>query len=335
MKTGVLIVGLGQIGMGYDLELDPSLYVFSHARAFAEHPAFQLMAAVDPDANRREIFTNTYRCPAYPDIESALALHQPDLVVIATPTPMHGETLQAVLRRSSPKLILCEKPLSYDAEEGRAMVEACAEKGVSLHVNYFRRSVPGVIEIKRRLGSGAISTPVKGVVWYSKGFLHNGSHFFNLLEYWLGPMQGAVVLNTGRLRDAIDPEPDVQVKFANGEAIFLAAWEEKFSHHSVELLAQNGRLRYERGGESIAWQAVASDDVLNDYRVLSGQEQAIESGMSRYQWHVVDQLARSLAGDSSELCSGNAALATLRSMRSIVALTLANQGSGPLPNDQS
>ena len=25
-------------------------------------------------------------------------------------------------------------------------------------------------------------TPVKGVVWYSGGFLHNGSHFFNLLE---------------------------------------------------------------------------------------------------------------------------------------------------------
>ena len=28
--------------------------------------------------------------------------------------------------------------------------------------------------------------PIKGVCWYSKGLLNNGSHFINLLEFWLG-----------------------------------------------------------------------------------------------------------------------------------------------------
>lgn len=321
MSVGVLIVGLGQIGMGYDLGLDPAKYVYSHARAFSQHPDFHLVAAVDPAPHQRQTFVQTYQCPVYTDIETALGQHQPGLVVIATPTQLHKETLQKVLNQSQPRVVLCEKPLSYDAEEGRFMVQACAEKGVSLYVNYMRRSAPGVIEVKRLLDSGEIGVPVKGVAWYSKGFLHNGSHFFNLLEYWLGPMQSATVINRGRLWDQIDSEPDVHVKFENGEVVFLAAWEEAFSHYTVELLSRSGRLRCEQGCEIIQWQPAVTNAVLNGYQMLSMQPQTIESGMSRYQWHVVDQLAHSMKEERSELCGGREALVTLGSMKDIVSLS--------------
>ena len=163
MSVGVLIVGLGQIGMGYDLGLDPAQYVYSHARAFSQHPDFHLVAAVDPDPQKRQIFVQSYQCPAYAEIETALGLHQPGLVVIATPTPLHKETLQSVLDQSHPEVVLCEKPLSYDPEEGRLMLTACAEKGTSLFVNYIRRSLPGVVEVKRRLDAGEFGVPVKEI----------------------------------------------------------------------------------------------------------------------------------------------------------------------------
>ncbi|MFN3569201.1 MAG: Gfo/Idh/MocA family protein, partial [Polaromonas sp.] len=245
MSLGVLIVGLGQIGMGYDLGLDPVRYVQSHARAFSQHPAFHLVGAVDPDPQRREVFAQTCHSPAYADLETALGLHQPGVVVIATPTPTHKDTLLTVLSLARPQVILCEKPLAYGTEEGRFMVNACLEKGVALYVNYMRRSVPGFIEIKRLLDAGEIKGPVKGVTWYSKGLLHNGSHFFNLMEYWLGPVQTASVLKKGRTWGADDFEPDVHVVFAKGEMVFLAAWEEAFSHYTVELLSPSGRLRCE------------------------------------------------------------------------------------------
>ena len=321
MSLGVLIVGLGRIGMEYDLDLDPVQYVYSHARAFSQHADFHLAAAVDPDLQKRQTFVQSYHCPAYADIETALDRHQPGLVVIATPTPRHKETLEKVLNKSRPKVVLCEKPLSYDLEDGRFMVKACAEKGISLYVNYIRRSAPGAIEVKRLLDSGTIKVPVKGVAWYSKGFLHNGSHFFNLMEYWLGPMQGATMINRGRLWGEADSEPDVHVKFENGEVMFLAAWEEAFSHYTVELLSCSGRLRCEQGGEVIQWQPTMPDAVLNDYRALSAQLQTIESGMSRYQWHVVDQLGRSINDERSELCSGSNALVTLCAMEEIVSLS--------------
>jgi predicted dehydrogenase len=318
MNFGVVIVGLGQIGIGYDLHLDPNGHVYSHARAFKLHSNFQLMAGVDPEAKRRKDFEQAYQCPAYADIDAALRNHQPDLVVIAVPTPFHGKTLQQVLAQSCPKAVLCEKPLSYDMEEAREMVRACAAKGIGLYVNYMRRSDPGSIEIKRRIDTGEIGAPVKGVVWYSKGFLHNGSHFFNLMEYWLGPMLTAEVLAPGRLWDGVDPEPDVRVTFTKGTMVFLAAWEEAYSHYTVELLAPNGRLRYEQGGEVIYWQTVQSDPNFTDYTVLSAQSQSIASGMDRYQWHVAEQLAGALVGGNGHLCSGDQALATLESMQTII-----------------
>jgi predicted dehydrogenase len=318
MSITVLIVGLGQIGMGYDLHLERDGPVYTHARAYSRHPDFQLLGGVDPDAQLRETFSRNYGCPAYADVAAALALHQPDLVVIAVPTQFHGPTLQWVLDLSRPKMILCEKPLAYHLQEARAMEWACAERGVKLYVNYMRRSDPGVIEIKRRMSSDEFGVPVKGVVWYSKGFFHNGSHFFNLLEYWLGPMQSSLVLNSGRLWDGADPEPDVAVTFERGQAVFLAAWEDAFSHYTVELLSPRGRLRYEQEGKMIQWQPAQPDPHFKGYTVLSGKHEIIESGMHRYQWHVAEQLARALRGQDATLCAGTDALQTLASMQQII-----------------
>jgi predicted dehydrogenase len=320
MTFGVLIIGLGQIGMGYDLNLDPDKYIYSHSQAFNWHPDFHLIAGVDPDPKKRQDFELKYKCFTYADIETALDQSKPELVVIATPTLQHKETLVRVLSRSQPKVVLCEKPLSYDLEEGRFMVNACSKRGISLYVNYMRRSDPGVIEVKRRLELGDIKNPIKGVAWYTKGFIHNGSHFFNMLEYWLGPMQDAVVIKEGRLWNQIDPEPDVHVKFEYGEVVFLAAWEELYSNYALELISQNGRLSYEQGGELIKWQSLERDLILNDYRILSKKPEEIETGIMKYQWHVVDQLARSLNQKNYVLCSGTEALNTLITIKNILSM---------------
>ncbi len=317
MKNSVLIVGLGQVGMGYDLCLDPATHIYTHARAFSVHPGFDLIAGVDPDARRREIFEQKYTCTAYEDVSSALRVHQPDVIAIAAPTRQHNAILQWVLNESRPKTVLCEKPLSYRVDEARQMVLACAPKNVSLYVNYMRRSDEGVIEVKRRLDSGQIGAPVKGIAWYSKGFLHSGSHFFNMLEYWLGSMRHSFMLNRGRLWEDTDPEPDVQITFDRGSVIFVAVREESFSHHTIELVSPNGRLRYEERGKLIQWQRIQPDPLLKQYTVLSPKPEIIGSGMDRYQLHVVEQLARSLDGQDAHLCSGADALLTLESMNKI------------------
>ena len=273
MTYRVLIVGLGQIGLGYDLHLDPS-QVYSHARAVSRHPAFELVGGVDGSEQQRALLTARYGCPAHGDLADALARQAVDVLIIAAPTPLHGNILQQALALSQPRLILCEKPLSYDIAEARAMVALCRRHEVALYVNYMRRSDEAAIEIRRRLDDGRIAGPIKGICWYSKGFLNNGSHFFNLLEYWLGPMRQAHIIAPGRLWEGTDPEPDVQVTFRDSSVMFSAAREEAFSHYTIELLAANGRLRYEQGGRLVEWQA-AVPATLKGYTMLSAETEIL------------------------------------------------------------
>jgi predicted dehydrogenase len=318
MTDKCLIIGLGEIGMGYDLALSPIKAVYSHARAFSMHPAFELVCAVDPIESQRDLFIQKYARPAYPTIASALQSHEASMVVIASPTAQHSLVLEEILAHSSPKLILCEKPLAYELSEARYIVETCESAGVKLFVNYIRRSDPGAIEIKARIDSGQFAAPIKGVVWYSKGFLHNGSHFFNLLEYWLGPFVKARILDGGRLWDKQDPEPDVQVEFKQGKVVFLAAWEESFSHYTIELITPSGRLRYEQGGESIAYQTTHDDPSIVGYKILKSDPELITNGMYRCMWHVADQIAEALADRPHNLCTGRQALTTLEAMHQII-----------------
>jgi predicted dehydrogenase len=316
MRHSVLIIGLGNIGCGYDLNLD-SKFVYSHARAFTQHQKFRLVGGVDPDKDKRDIFNKTYNCPAYIELKIALYKHAPDVVVIAVPTEHHNNVLKQVLSVCKPQVVLCEKPISYNLEEAEYIVAECARKDVNLYVNYMRRSDPGVIEIKKRINSGAMGNKFKGLVWYSKGLFNNGSHFVNLLEYWLGDVQSSSRLSQGRYWDKTDPEPDIQFEFENGSVVFLSAWEEAFSHYTMELLSKYGRLRYEQGGKLIEWQSVVEDSELNGYIILSDIVEKIPSEMNRYQLHVASQLAKAIAGKHSDLCTGMEALKTLKSMYKI------------------
>ena len=200
------------------------------------------------------------------------------------------------------------------------MLQACKSKGCQLYVNYPRRSEPGVLEVKRRLVGGRIACPVRGVVWYSKGLFNNGSHFFNLLEFWLGGMSRFKIIESGRhVGKHADPEPDLHVTFRNGAVDYLAVREEWFSHHEVNLVAPNGCLRYEQGGRKIGWQEVVPDLAVPSYSVLSDSIEIIATESARSQWHVVDQLAACLDGLPGEICTGTEALQTIEALTNIRA----------------
>ena len=307
----VLIVGLGRIGVGYDLLHEPDEYVLSHARAFQCHPGFRLVGGVDPDAGQRGQFQDQYDCPAFSDLRVAIVATNPSVVVVATPTDLHYSTVQAVLAAGKPIAILCEKPLSFDLIEAHALVRLCKDKNCALYVNYMRRSDVGVDEVLQRLQDGRIALPVKGLVWYSKGLFNSASHFVNLLQYLLGDVKKVRVLDKGRLLEGTDPEPDVEIEFVGGNIHFAALRVEHYFHNSMELMARNGRLRYERGGQQITWESTAANPVYLGYTTLGTELELLRSDFFRQQFYVADELAASLAGKSSRICSGDEALGTL------------------------
>lgn len=304
------MIGLGNVAVGYDTADAASGKVLSHARAFSRHPSFRLAGGVDPDDDCRYRFENGYGTPTYSEISEAMRELLPDVVVIATPTALHLETVLAVLAAGQPKAMLCEKPLAYELTEAQRIADACARHGCNLYVNFFRQAEPGVAEIRARLIDGRIANPLKGVVWYSKGMFNSGVHFLSLLQDLLGEVTAVKVINPGRLWRVSDPEPDVEIAFALGQVVFLATREEDFFHNSIELIAPNGRLRYESGGELIIWQGVEEDARFNGYMRLSQLTEIIPADFDRIQWHVAEQLAAALECRAAQLCSDVEALRT-------------------------
>ena len=314
MSLRALVVGLGQIGMGYDMDQASDKYVLTHCRALQKHPKFELVGAVDEDASRRELFQSVYGVPAYACLQEALISESPEVVVVATPTPSHGAVLSAVLRDGAAKAILCEKPLSFDYQEACEMEAACRSQGVPLYVNYIRRSDRGAAEVRNRILTGNLLPPLKGVCWYTKGLFNNGSHFLNLLEYWLGHVRQADILAKGRIWNGVDPEPDLRLEFEQGSIFFLALREEDYSHCSVEILGKTGRLSYDLGGSRILWQPALDDPVCQGYRSLGSKPEEIPNDLDRIQWHVADQLAAAMEGMDARICDGSEAVRTLKTL---------------------
>ena len=81
MTFNVLIVALGQVGMGYDLNLDSKKYVYSHASAFDQHEGFNLIGGVDTDSELCKVFEGKYGGKFYSDTIESLRGNKPVVVM--------------------------------------------------------------------------------------------------------------------------------------------------------------------------------------------------------------------------------------------------------------
>lgn len=77
-----------------------------------------------------------------------------DAVYIATPHPMHAEYARAAL--SSGVAVLCEKPLTDNADETIELAHLSMQRGVLLMEGWMYRAHPQVAELTRLISAGAI-----------------------------------------------------------------------------------------------------------------------------------------------------------------------------------
>jgi predicted dehydrogenase len=323
MKFTVAIIGLGNIGMGYDQNLSPEDFVLTHARAFHLHSGFQLIAGVDPVEEKRQAFLESYHAEAYPNVDQLVMAEKPDVIVVANPTKDHYATVQTILSCYKPLVILCEKPLGLTQESSQGTLDICREKSTSLYVNFIRRADSGIQEVKKRIDQQMIKPPYKAVVWYSKGIFHNGLHFIDLLTYWFGKICSFSIIDRGELLSEHDAEPDVRFQFERASALFCAASEKNFSHYTVEVIAANGRLRLEKDG-TLHWQDAVEHPTLLGYRQLQSSLEVIPNSMSHYQLNMAEELYKVLTGAENSLCTGEQALETQKWVGELVSIAQNN-----------
>lgn len=75
-----------------------------------------------------------------------------EAVIIGTPPQWHALQLLAALRRGLD--VYCEKPLSYDVREGRAMVDAVKKSGRMVQVGFQRRQSAAFQAVRKHVQAG-------------------------------------------------------------------------------------------------------------------------------------------------------------------------------------
>jgi len=81
-------------------------------------------------------------------------LQQPDLQAAIIGTPPHWHALQLIAALGRGLDVYCEKPMSYDVREGRAMVEAVKKSGRIVQFGFQRRQCPTFRAVREHLRAG-------------------------------------------------------------------------------------------------------------------------------------------------------------------------------------
>ena len=307
-RIRALLVGLGQIGCGYDAALPfvpgqprSSRQTLSHARALACHPAFTLVAGVDPSPDARHRFTQLYGAPAYPDLVSWQAAGvdpAPDFVVIAVSPQLQPGLVQTLLNLAPPRLFLLEKPVACDLQQARFLQTACS-RVPQLHVavNYIRRWLPAVQTWRQRLQAGELGCLLHGRIIYGKGLLSNGSHFVNLAEAWLGPLTPGRLINPGMSCFGFDREASLELLAADhGQAVVQvqSVGAEGLRAGELDLWFERGRLCWPDHGQAIAFWPRRPAAAGDSHAPLAAEPELSPTGLDHYQHSVMEALAQHL-----------------------------------------
>ncbi len=180
----VLICGAGNIAHRFDTPEGDA--IFTHTKGFLRHGGFRVAAIIDEQTERAKEAAEVWNIPRYGRCLDDVRDSGYDVVSICTPDHTHAQYLRDALTLQ-PKLVLCEKPLSASIEEASALVELYQRHDVHLAVNYSRRWLQNFQHLSAQALSGAFGKVVSARMKYYKGFLHNASHFMDLLSMFTKP----------------------------------------------------------------------------------------------------------------------------------------------------
>ncbi|MHB0858354.1 MAG: Gfo/Idh/MocA family protein [Anaerolineae bacterium] len=317
MALKAAVIGLGILGS-------------QHADYLAQHPGVDVAAVADVRSDVAGCVAERVHAQAYTDYREMLRAHRLDLVVVATPDPLHREPTIAVLEAGVPNVIQ-EKPLATTLEDASAIYDAAEKRGAHVFVNFANRTSPLDIATRYVIQQGLLGRVVYGEsrlddniivprgLWGTRSqewaagsstahFLL--SHVVDLLRWYLTPAEVSEVYAISQ-REVLGNTPDVYdafLTFDNGARIRAKAEWIKHIDELVEFYmcfsgAQGTLIYNKRGGFGTApgWRANLSDGVT-DVQLRAHQEALSGLGAKvRALVHQPEPVAGSLAAGGTDL----------------------------------
>lgn len=266
------VIGTGRIGfsLGFDRKREQPA---SHTMALNSNRRIRLIAGCDKDSSRLEKWRKANRkCRVYSESSQLFACEKPDIVVVSVNEDSHLETcLEAI--RSKPRLVILEKPVALNFEEGKKIRFASESLGVPVMVNHERRfsedyrfaknhldSVGKIMTVNARLDSGLRVYAPENEKDGGYSLLHDGTHLVDIVRFLLGQENVSgkdfEVIHTPRITSLVydeeNPEilrnlsvnfesevcPDVNLSFSGRS---------KYFGFEVDIIGTEGRIKIGNG----------------------------------------------------------------------------------------
>ena len=180
----VVILGCGNIGAFYDIKTKKSTNILSHLKGFLKNKNFNVEAIVDNNKNKIKKVLKEFKVNKHyysiKDLKNDIS--QIDVVSICTPTRYHFEHIKEIISLK-PKLIFCEKPLSYNFETAKKIVKICKKHNIILVVNFLRRWDPFLSNFKIDIKKEKYGKLNSIQAISNNGALNYGSHLMDLFFY--------------------------------------------------------------------------------------------------------------------------------------------------------
>lgn len=147
-------LNVGVIGCGFMGRTHTNAY--KKVYSFFKPPFKPVLKAIcDSNGEKANAFAETWGFESVEtDWRKLLARKDIDIVDICTPNNTHKEL--AIAAAAAGKMIICEKPLAMNTEEGKEMVAAVEKAGVPNLVSFNYRRVPAVTLAKKLIDSGKL-----------------------------------------------------------------------------------------------------------------------------------------------------------------------------------
>ena len=147
-------LNIGLVGYGFMGRTHSNAY--KRVNDFFEREYRPVLKAVcGRDAEKAEAFASQWQYESVEtDWQKLIAREDIDAIDICTPNNTHAEI--AIAAAEAGKMVLCEKPLSMDPEEGERMVAAVEQAKVPNTVWYNYRRVPAVTLAKQLVQEGRL-----------------------------------------------------------------------------------------------------------------------------------------------------------------------------------
>ena len=123
-----------------------------------DSPGADILAVGSRSKDSARKFADAFGVPRpHAGYEELAADPDVDVIYVATPHPIHEENVTLCLKAG--KHVLCEKPMTVNAEQAERLISLAEERGLFLMEGMWTRFFPLMERVREMLSSGAIGEP--------------------------------------------------------------------------------------------------------------------------------------------------------------------------------